>query len=623
MLPESGRESGRESDFPAGLRVLAVDDDPTCLKLLEGLLRRCEYKVTITGHAITALKLLREKKGEFDLVISDVHMPDMDGFKLLELVKMEMNLPVIMVSVNGDTNAVMKGINCGARDYLLKPVRFEVLKNIWQHVIRKGKIAHGDSNNHGDDDNRRNCGMDDSKGTSTINEIGSTKKHTDQNEREGDEGDDHDSEDPSALKRPRVIWTSELRQKFEAAVHHLGIEKAVPKKILDLMNVPWLTRENVASHLQKYRLSLKKRGSIQSHLYDMYSPLRGHGSSYFSLDSNGGFGGKRHNGALISFDAQNSLDRFNGCRGFGTDGFNPSRIIQFNCSQDMRSFGSYIRRPQRIPFPINQHDNGFPAIIELNKLQQMQDLPEFGDSNISIGSTVYVQQPLASISNFSGDTFTSNSCCIPDLLTTPFMGNAQQQVEYDGLQGNSDKNIAFYDSCDSMQSGLLLIGSAPSQQSAGASVIGLDSSLIEAGSSMLLSGFRDNDGFLPEESFESHKENSGAIISRSIDSFLPSHESVPPLGQSNLGACRASLDREITLLPNEGVSMFSKPGTGDPVMESNHMDLTNKFAGPSRLQSVLYPSDGGNSSNVLLGMMQPEYSDKIFDDVSYPPGACV
>ena len=53
------------------------------------------FAVTTTSQAITALKLLRENKNKFDLVISDVHMPDMDGFKLLELVGLEMDLPVI------------------------------------------------------------------------------------------------------------------------------------------------------------------------------------------------------------------------------------------------------------------------------------------------------------------------------------------------------------------------------------------------------------------------------------------------------------------------------------------------------------------------------------------------
>lgn len=51
--------------------------------------------VTKTNRAEIALNLLRENKNGFDVVISDVHMPDMDGFKLLEHVGLEMDLPVI------------------------------------------------------------------------------------------------------------------------------------------------------------------------------------------------------------------------------------------------------------------------------------------------------------------------------------------------------------------------------------------------------------------------------------------------------------------------------------------------------------------------------------------------
>lgn len=52
--------------------------------------------MTTTGEATVALKLLREKNSQFDLIISDVHnMPDMDGFQLLEYVGLEMDLPVI------------------------------------------------------------------------------------------------------------------------------------------------------------------------------------------------------------------------------------------------------------------------------------------------------------------------------------------------------------------------------------------------------------------------------------------------------------------------------------------------------------------------------------------------
>ncbi|KNA24980.1 hypothetical protein SOVF_010400 [Spinacia oleracea] len=60
------------------------------------------------------------------------------------------------------------------------------------------------------------------------------------------------------VKRSRLVWTPQLHKRFVDVVGHLGIKNAVPKTIMQLMNVEGLTRENVASHLQKYRLYLKR-----------------------------------------------------------------------------------------------------------------------------------------------------------------------------------------------------------------------------------------------------------------------------------------------------------------------------------------------------------------------------
>ncbi|PWZ34459.1 Transcription factor BOA [Zea mays] len=62
-----------------------------------------------------------------------------------------------------------------------------------------------------------------------------------------------------AEKKARIAWTPELHNRFVAAVEHLGDKGAVPKAIVRLMNVEGLTRENVASHLQKYRIYLKQQ----------------------------------------------------------------------------------------------------------------------------------------------------------------------------------------------------------------------------------------------------------------------------------------------------------------------------------------------------------------------------
>ncbi|KAK6151350.1 hypothetical protein DH2020_013985 [Rehmannia glutinosa] len=73
------------------------------------------------------------------------------------------------------------------------------------------------------------------------------------------------SDEPArTLKRPRLVWTPQLHKRFVDAVAHLGIKNAVPKTIMQLMSVDGLTRENVASHLQKYRLYLKRMQSISN-----------------------------------------------------------------------------------------------------------------------------------------------------------------------------------------------------------------------------------------------------------------------------------------------------------------------------------------------------------------------
>lgn len=253
---ENGFSSPRAEVFPAGLRVLVVDDDLTWLKILEKMLKKCSYEVTTCGLATEALKLLRERKDGFDIVISDVNMPDMDGFKLLEHVGLEMDLPVIMMSVDGETSRVMKGVQHGACDYLLKPIRMKELRNIWQHVFRKRMHEVRDIESHEGFEELFRNGNEHSDGMQTLSggDQALGKRRTDVESRH----DDKDLGDAFSVKRPRVVWSVDLHQKFVKAVNQIGFDKVGPKKILDMMNVPWLTRENVASHLQKYRLYLSR-----------------------------------------------------------------------------------------------------------------------------------------------------------------------------------------------------------------------------------------------------------------------------------------------------------------------------------------------------------------------------
>ncbi|KAL6562707.1 hypothetical protein OROGR_003714 [Orobanche gracilis] len=233
--------------FPAGLRVFVLDDDPTHLKVLENMLNKCNYQVTTCNLMREALDLLQERKDGFDIVMSNVSLSDMDAFELLKQVRLKMNIPVIMMSVDGETSTVMKGVQHGACDYLMKPIRMEELQNIWQHVVRKRICESRDIQvrEKPAPQMMRNPG----------NIFSSEKKRKDVDTRRNH---DRESSRGSSVKKARVVWTTDLHHKFVKAVDQIGIDKVGPKKILNLMGVPWLTRENVASHLQKYRLYLRR-----------------------------------------------------------------------------------------------------------------------------------------------------------------------------------------------------------------------------------------------------------------------------------------------------------------------------------------------------------------------------
>ncbi|KAJ1437864.1 Signal transduction response regulator, receiver domain [Sesbania bispinosa] len=249
--------------FPAGLSVLAVDNDNTILKLIEQLCIRFNYQVTTCSEVQVAMNLLRERKGSFDVILIDVHMPDMDAYEFLQHVTQELNLPVIMMSVDASASDVMKAIRYGACDYWIKPLQEQQFKNMWQHYVRnalkQNNQGHKFSNLEDADDDEKKQRKADSEFASHVVDATEAIFNSPQ-EGTSKEADAYESDNlyQRATKKPRIVWTKELHQRFVRAVMQLGIDKAVPKKILQVMNVPGLTRENVASHLQKFRLYMRK-----------------------------------------------------------------------------------------------------------------------------------------------------------------------------------------------------------------------------------------------------------------------------------------------------------------------------------------------------------------------------
>ncbi|KAL2941359.1 Two-component response regulator ORR21 [Bienertia sinuspersici] len=137
---KSKQQSGtnnNDSEFPDGMKVLVVDQSPVCLKLITTLLRKCRYQATEMNNFAEALTVLKQNKDNFDIILTNVYdKGQINGFKLLEA-GIEYDIPVIMISASEDVEIIKKGVDHGARDYLVKPVYLPEIKNIWQHVFRK------------------------------------------------------------------------------------------------------------------------------------------------------------------------------------------------------------------------------------------------------------------------------------------------------------------------------------------------------------------------------------------------------------------------------------------------------------------------------------------------------
>jgi len=107
--------------------VLIVDDEKNYLVILEALLAPEGYEVVTEANPLHALRLLNET--DFDLVITDMKMPKMDGIELLdEVKKIDSELPVIIMTAYGTIEMAVKAMKKRAYDYITKPFRNEELK---------------------------------------------------------------------------------------------------------------------------------------------------------------------------------------------------------------------------------------------------------------------------------------------------------------------------------------------------------------------------------------------------------------------------------------------------------------------------------------------------------------
>jgi two-component system response regulator AtoC len=125
-------------------RILIVDDDPYFLRVLSRILTGENFQVKTAEGAVEAAQILQENC--FDLVISDLRLPDGDGLSILqEIRKAGSEIPVVILTAYGEVDSYLEAMNAGATEYLNKPVKSEELLAVVRSCLRPRASARGNA----------------------------------------------------------------------------------------------------------------------------------------------------------------------------------------------------------------------------------------------------------------------------------------------------------------------------------------------------------------------------------------------------------------------------------------------------------------------------------------------
>lgn len=120
-------------------RILVVEDDRNLQQLMKAFLEKASYEVNCASDGVHALDMLEQK--QYDLVVTDLMMPEMDGYELSKQIKKHTQIPIIMVTAKEELVDKKMGFSVGADDYMVKPIEFEELLLRISALLKRYKLA--------------------------------------------------------------------------------------------------------------------------------------------------------------------------------------------------------------------------------------------------------------------------------------------------------------------------------------------------------------------------------------------------------------------------------------------------------------------------------------------------
>ncbi len=119
-------------------KILIIDDEAAIRRILREILEHEQYQVDDAASAIEALPLVKEN--EYDAILCDIKMPQMDGIEFLEEAKKISDAPVIMISGHGTIDTAVEAIKKGAFDYISKPPDLNRLLITLRNALDKSQL---------------------------------------------------------------------------------------------------------------------------------------------------------------------------------------------------------------------------------------------------------------------------------------------------------------------------------------------------------------------------------------------------------------------------------------------------------------------------------------------------
>ena len=132
------------------MRILVIEDEKHLAEALSHLLRKNNYTVDVSNDGESGLDNALSDK--YDVIVLDLMLPELDGISVLKEIRREgLDVPVILLTAKGDIADKVRGLDCGADDYLAKPFNTEeLLARIRALGRRRGVIVSGDALSFGD-----------------------------------------------------------------------------------------------------------------------------------------------------------------------------------------------------------------------------------------------------------------------------------------------------------------------------------------------------------------------------------------------------------------------------------------------------------------------------------------